>query len=607
MRRKRGRPQQSCARGMPPRRNAAACEPANCLAVRAENGALPPIMSSTTLVLPLGLALAVGLAAQRLPEIEPNNTVAQAQVLTAGTQVTANLAAGEQDWYQFTLTGAAEIHLRTSGNFGVNPSVDTGVFLYDATGTTRLAWNDNAAGTMSDCGVNLPAGSYTVMVVGKLATTTGDYGLDFVVLPPAVINTYEGPEPNSALVPGGVPTPITLGDTVAGFLSSPTDTDWYSFTLTDRSIVQAICYDDGAVPQLDNTLLSFYQETAPGIYTAIGATSTLTTSHRAFNLGHPQTLAAGNYAIQVSAGTAAAGTAPFNYTQTGNYAIRTRLIPMASVGVIPEGAEPNNTPATAPIFVLGQTLSGNCSGSNEEDWWGFAVSGPTTIAAMSDNGATLTPITDTTVKLYDANGTFITSASSGGPSSHGKLVFTVTEPGLYYIAVAGGVFAATGDYVLYTGSCDPTFVASAFSTTPPSTNACPGSNALRPALTAASTESPQMGSTFVVRLQNALPNAIAAPFVGFSRTLGYGGSLPLPFDMTPVGAPTCFLRVDPVIMTPMVTDAAGVGYLDIVLPAIPSARGFQFFMQSIQLDAALNALGASMSNDVKIVVGDRGF
>jgi hypothetical protein len=90
-------------------------------------------MNSTTLLVPSALALVAGLAAQRLPEIEPNNTVAQAQTLTAGTQITANLAAGEQDWYQFTLGGAAEIHLRTSGNFGVNPGVDTGVFLYDAT------------------------------------------------------------------------------------------------------------------------------------------------------------------------------------------------------------------------------------------------------------------------------------------------------------------------------------------------------------------------------------------------------------------------------------------------------------------------------------------
>jgi hypothetical protein len=563
-------------------------------------------MNSTTLVLPLALALAAGLAAQRLPELEPNNTVAQAQAIAAGTQITANLAAGEQDWFQFTLSGAAEIHLRTSGNFGVNPSVDTGVFLFDATGTTRLAWNDNAAGTMSDLGVNLTAGTYTVMVTGKLATTTGDYGLDFVVLPAAVIHTNEGPEPNSGLVPGGVPTPITLGNTAAGSLSSPTDADFYSFTLTDRSIVQAICYDDGAVPQLDNTLLSFYQETAPGVWSPIGTTSQLTTSHRSFNLAHPQTLAAGTYAIQVSAGTAAAGTAPFNYTQTGFYAIRTRLIPMASLVQQPEGVEPNNTPATAPAFAIGDTLTGNCSGSNEEDWWMFAVSGPTTIAAMSDNGLP-SPITDTTVKLYDSTGTFITSASSGGPGSHGRLVFTINEAGIYYLAVGGGLFAATGDYVCYTGICDPMFVASAFSTTPPSTNACPGSNALRPALTAASTESPQLGSTFVMRLQNALPNSIAAPFIGFSRSLAYGGTLPLPFDLTPFGAPSCFLRVDPMIMNVVLTDAAGISYIDTVFPPTPAARGFTFFMQSLQLDPTNNALGISMSNDVRIVVGDRGF
>ena len=77
--------------------------------------------------------------------------------------------------------------------------------------------------------------------------------------------------------------------------------------------------------------------------------------------------------------------------------------------------------------------------------------------------------------------------------------------------------------------------------------------------------------------------------------------------MTAVGAPNCFLRVDPVLITAILTDAAGVGYIDTVLPATPAARGFTFFMQSIQLDALNNALGISMSNDVKVVVGDRGF
>ncbi|MDO8349037.1 MAG: PPC domain-containing protein [Planctomycetota bacterium] len=565
------------------------------------------------------LALAAGLAAQRLPEIEPNNTVGLAQTLVAGTQVTANLAAAEQDWFTFTLAGAAEIHLRTSGNFSVNPSVDTGVTLFDSTGTTRLAWNDNANGTMSDCGVNLAAGTYTVMVVGKLSTTTGDYGLDFVVLPAAVIHAGEGAEPNHDPGLGGTPTPITLGDTIAGALSSPTDVDWYSFTLTGRSLVQAICYDDGSVPQLDNTLLQFFQETSPGAYAAVTGSSQLTTSHRAFNLTHPTTLAAGNYAIQVTAGTAAAGTAPFHYTKTGNYALRTRLIAMPGTNTIPEGAEPNNAPLTlsgnVPFFLPGDTLVGNCSGSNEEDWWMFVANGPTTFVAMVDSGSPL-PITNEDLKLYDLagaqTGSPLTTASSGGPGSHGRMIFTIPQAGIYYLAAYGGAFALTGDYVVYTGSCDPMIVPSSFQTQPPSTNACPGSNAVRPALGVGSTESPQLGSTFSVRLSNTLPNAVAVPFFGFSRTAANGGTVPLPYDLTPTETSQfnhCMIRVDPMITTLLLTDASGIGFIDFTIPAVLAVRGLPFYMQSMQLDAvtAVNPFGVSVSNDVRILVGDRGY
>lgn len=541
-----------------------------------------------------------------MPETEPNDAVAQAQPLVAGQHVVANLAAGETDWFRFTLAAPGLVNLRTSGNFAVNPSVDTAVFLFDATGSTRLAWDDNSVGSHSVCGATLPAGSYAVRVLGKLATTAGDYGLDFTVLPPRTIDVVEGAEPNGDPALAGVPTPFVPGDTIEGSLSSATDSDWYVFTLATRAVVQALCYDDGGVPQLDSTLLRFYQQTSPGVFASFGTTSSITTSHRAFNLAHPQSLLPGTYAIEVVAGTAAAGTAPFDYTKTGWYSLRTAAYAMPAFGPVAEGVEPNNAPGLAPFFVLGDQLVGHCSGSNEEDWWAFAVGAPTTVAFMSDDGLP-SPITDTTVKIYDADGVVLGSASSGGASSHGRLVFTFPQAGIYYVAVGGGLFAATGDYVVYTGGAPAMYVQSAFSQTPPSTNACPGSNASRPALVVQNGEAPAIGSTCVLRLQNALPNAVAVPFFGFSRTQAYGGTVALPYDLTPNGAPGCFLRVDPMFPLFIACDGAGISYVDLVLPPAVAMRGLIFYCQSIQLDAALNALGASISNDVRLQLGDRPF
>ena len=71
--------------------------------------------------------------------------------------------------------------------------------------------------------------------------------------------------------------------------------------------------------------------------------------------------------------------------------------------------------------------------------------------------------------------------------------------------------------------------------------------------------------------------------------------------------PGCESASDRRLATAILTAAAGVGYIDTVWPATPAARGFTFFMQSIQLDAPNNALGISMSNDVRSGVGERGF
>ncbi len=84
-----------------------------------------------------------------------------------------------------------------SENFAVSSTVDTCVLIYDAAGTTRLAWNDNQRGSHSDAGVTLQPGTYTVLVMGKTGTVAGDYGLDVFAYPAAVVNTdmVESPSP----------------------------------------------------------------------------------------------------------------------------------------------------------------------------------------------------------------------------------------------------------------------------------------------------------------------------------------------------------------------------------------------------------------------------
>ena len=554
------------------------------------------------------LSLCPALLAQRVAEVEPNDLVSSAQPLVFGQQVDCVLAAGEQDWFTFTMTGTGEVHISTSGNFAVSPSVDTVALLYDATGTTRLAWDDGARSSHSDIGVTLSPGVYTVLVIGKLATTTGAYSLDLVQYSPTVINTTEGAEPNGDQGLGEIPTVINLDDTFAGSLSSPTDQDWFTFTLLTDSIVQAFVYDDSTVPQLDNTLIGLRQQTSPGVWSVLGTTSTLATSHRAFNLGHPSYLPAGTYNFAVTSGNAGAGTAPQNYVKTGNYAVRTRMIPLSATNTVAEAPEPNDSIATTAFMTVGDNATGFCSGSNEADWFAIFVPSPMTLAVMTENGNVAPAITDTTVRLHDAQGNQLATASSGGPTglSHGKVLFTIATPGMYYVAVAGGLFAATGNYLVRTGGVSPILQSATFQQQPPSTNACLGSNGLRPQLTRASGEVAQIGTHFTMRVNNALPNAGVVSMLGFSNTEANGG-IPLPLDLTSFGAPTCFLRVDPAQTSFGVADAGGFWFWDLPIPNDLFLNGLPFYVQVACLDAALNTFGISVSNDAKVVLGDRGY
>lgn len=577
-------------------------------------------MTHCTPLLAAALLFAPCLLAQKIAEVEPNDTAATAMPILPGQHIVGTYttaAPTDDDWYSFTLTAPGEVHLHASagGTLSLGISRDNRIAIYDATGTVRLAWNDSAVGTQADCGVTLPAGSYTAVLNLKTGGVAGnDYGLDFFVLPVTTIDTLEGPEPNDST---GTPTPFSLGDTLEGDLSTSADVDFWQFTLTNRGVVQAVTTDDGGVPQLDNLALRFYQETSPGVWTALGTSNaTNSASHRVTTLTHPGTLTAGTYAVAVQAGTAAAGTAPWDYVKSGRYSLRTCLIDMPAASVIPEaGDPPSNDNITTPggIFALGDDILGHTTGSTGDgiDWYMFAVGGPTTIAAMAE-GTSPAPLAGSTLRLWDSTGTVSLASGSGGATTHGRLIYTIERAGIYFLQIAGPTTVVSGDYLLHTGGCAPLFVSASTRTEPASTNGCIGSNGLRPLLGTLSGENPSFGSTFITRIERTIPNSFAAAILGFSNTLAYG-SIPLPVTLDfglpdSLGNPTpCAARVDPLVWVLTLTDASGNGEYTFNFPYVAGDIGLKIFQQALCWDPTLNGFGFSVTNDASYVLGDRPF
>lgn len=570
-------------------------------------------MRFSTLFAPF-LAVAT-LTAQQVLEIEPNEPPALPQPILPGQHIAATFSSTtDEDWFSFTLTAPAQVHLRTlnSGNLSLSTTRDTRIALYDATATTRLAWNDGASGTRADCGVTVPAGSY-VWRVGLKTTITAPapYDLDFFVLPGRPITTVEGPEPNDPNVVGGIPTPIALGATVEGTLSSTTDVDFWSFTLTGRGVLQVVSFDDGGVPQLDNMALRYWQEVSPGVWSPLGTgVATNSASHRVSSLQHTNTLLAGTYAVAVQAGTAAAGTAPWDYVRTGRYSLRTALIDMPG-GIIPEGPEPNQTPATATPFALGLEATGAAQAGNEPDWYAFTIAAPTVVAAQAE-GTGATPLAGSSLRIWDAFGNTLGSGS-GGATTHGRVISTLLTPGTYYLEIAASQFALSGDYVLRSGGTAPVYIASATRVEPASTNACVGSNGQRPLIGYLPGETPVFNSTFVTRVERTIPSTFAAFLVGLSNTSASGGTVPLPAFLANGGLDAqglvtqCMIRVDPQLILLVLTDASGSGEFAYNFPYTAAALGTRVYEQALCYDPTLNGIGFSVSNDASFVVGDLPF
>lgn len=565
----------------------------------------------TISILSTALALASGLAAQKVLEIEPNDTVGQAQTISPGQHIVASYSSlADLDWFAFSLSAPGQVHLHTVATItatGVTVSRDNRIAIYDATGTTRLAWNDGATGTMADCGVTLPAGSYTAVVGIKSGAVPANYDLDFFVLPPVPVTGVEAAEPNGASSP--VPSTFTPGQVVEGDLSLGDD-DFWSFTLTGRGIMQAATYDDGGVPQLDNLSLQ-YHTGGPGAWALLGTAASNSASHRVTNFNHPGMLSAGTYAFSVVGGSAAVGTPPWDNVKTGRYSLRTCLIDMPGTTIITETNEPLNDNVTTPagIFALGDDLSGFTTGSTGAgiDWFGFGVTGPTTVGFMAEGDPTNgTPLAGSSLRLWDSTGTIsLASSSGGGATTHGRLIFTIERAGFYFVQIAGPTTTVSGDYILHTGGCVPLYVSASTRQEPPSTNACIGSNALRPAFGNLSGEVPAFNSTFVTRLTNALPSTFAIYALGFSSipplTLGFGGPDSL-------GNPTpCALRVAPDVLMLGITDATGFAELILTFPYVGTDIGLKIFQQALCFDPTLNGFGFSVSNDASYVLGDRAF
>ncbi|MGE0144266.1 MAG: PKD domain-containing protein [Planctomycetota bacterium] len=120
-----------------------------------------------------------------------------------------------------------------------------------------------------------------------------------------------------------------------------------------------------------------------------------------------------------------------------------------------------------------------------------------------------------------------------------------------------------------------------------------------PGLNAGANERLLVGTTANLTLDR-MPVNTGALLFGFSSTSSVFG--PLPFDMSVLAAPGCFLRTD-LVASLTIIGANNAGTASISVPNVPGFAGIPLFLQGLALDPSANLFGIVMSDSLAGVIG----
>lgn len=544
------------------------------------------------------------------------------------------------------LTSAYNIKMTSGANIGVSKliSANTGPAAFGSEITAAAFTNVNAPGDTFDIECIGSTSTFRVstpMVSGQYNPTTGftttsslgHYQVRFTSgANLGAVRQILGNTASSITLASSVTAPVA-GDTFVieqvdadywqVVLTAPTTGVWFQITEGDNSFVYGYRYE--IYDALGNALYPVSSLYTPSFGTQAGTSGSLTNRTSATRVWP-----AGTYYIAIrNAQTpfTASTTMPNGLVPTGNYCLELYTAPMDTMGTVVEtepagGANTNNTMATAIPIAPGQIGQGNItttSGTDSSDWWGpIVITSPSTIFYQTRRRTTATPLIDSTLNLRDSTGAIALASTSGNildvPGSstsgaHGRGAVSFYLPGTYYIEVLSpGTTAITqsGDYELELSQIIPApYVAASYSIV--AANATCGVSPF-PTITRQNTgEVPALGATFSRQLTSCPASTPYFLMQGLSNVTANGGTVPLPYDLTPIGAPTCTVNVDPQAITLGFTDLVGNAEWSMNVPNTLAFRGFPWFEQALVLNGAANALGVQVSNYARVILGERTY
>ncbi len=340
--------------------------------------------------------------------------------LTPGQAVDGQInPAADKDWYRLHVEAGQRYAIALDGVAGADgQTLDPFVTVYAADGTTQLAFNDDANGSLN------AALSYVPSQTGDVFVEARGYSDD-------VSGAYHLTVTQSALPPDAVGNDRTTrarlqSDTpVAGSLDYESDVDVFRMSASRGHMYRLTLVGgdgDGAlhdpllrVVDRDGNELASNDDSADGLNSALDFV--------------PQS----NGDVFVEAHS-------YDDTSTGTYTLtlKTEDLPPDSAG---------GDARSAGSLTLGRPINADIGYPSDHDWYRVRLNGGESYRFML-NGASGSPLADPVLKIHDAAGQEIATDDDGGEGLNSYLEFTAPTTGNYFIEATSFDENATGGYTL---------------------------------------------------------------------------------------------------------------------------------------------------------------
>ncbi len=329
-------------------------------------------------------------------------------------------SASDNDWFAITFTAGTSyrLNLDSAASQGLS---DPYLRLYNSSGT--LVGSDDDGGT----GLNSQL-SYAPTTTGTYYVSASSYGSGTGAYNVTISTTSTPTDDFSAN--SSTTGRAVIGGSTAGRIESAGDNDWFAITFTAGTSYR-LNLDSAASQGLSDPYLRLYNSSGTLVAWDDDSGSGLNSQ-----LSYAPTTTGTYYVGASSASWLSSGTGGYNLTLSTS-TVTTATDDFAA-----------NSFTTGRVAVGGST-AGRIESSGDSDWFAVTLTAGTAYR-MNLDAASSGGLSDPYLRLYDGNGTPLSSDDDSGSGLNAQLSYTPTSTATFYLAASSSaVFStSTGSYTL---------------------------------------------------------------------------------------------------------------------------------------------------------------